>query len=396
MDARSDGSWSGIAAAIAAISAVGVAIGLGLPLLSIVLEQRGYSATLIGANTAAAGIASMIAAPAAAPLAGRLGVARLMIVMFVIAGLSFAGFYFLTSFWAWLVLRMSLHGALTLLFVLSEYWINAAAPPGRRGLVLGIYATVLALGFALGPLLFAQLGTAGFLPFGVGMGVILIAALPVVAALGQSPEFEEEEGGGASFLPFLFAARTATAAVFVFGIVETGGGAFFPIYGMAVGYSPSDAALLLTMVGLGSVFLQIPLGFISDRVRDRRHLLVACALVGLAGALLLPLVETSWPLVAALLFVWGGVVAGLYTVGLAHLGSNLSGRELASANSAFVFCYALGMLVGPQAIGVGMDRIGPDGFPLTLSLFFALYALLAFFRPISGRKTARGGSASTG
>lgn len=395
MDARSDGSWSGIAAAIAAISAVGVAIGLGLPLLSLVLEQRGYSATLIGANTAAAGIASMIAAPAAAPLAGRFGVARLMIAMFVVAGLSFAGFYFLTSFWAWMGLRVSLHGALTLLFVLSEYWINAAAPPGRRGLALGIYATVLALGFALGPLLFAQLGTQGFLPFGVGMGVILIAAIPVITALRHSPEFSEDEEGGNSFLPFLFAVPTATAAVFVFGIVETGGGAFFPIYGVAVGYSPANAALLLTMIGLGSVFLQIPLGFISDRVKDRRHLLMACALVGLAGALLLPLVERSWPLVATLLFVWGGVVAGLYTVGLAHLGSNLSGRELASANSAFVFCYALGMLVGPQAIGIGMDQIGPDGFPLTLGLFFALYALLALLRSVAGKK-AHGRSGAPG
>ena len=44
-------------------SAVGIAIGLGLPLLSIILEKRGISSTLIGLNTAMAGVAAMAAAP---------------------------------------------------------------------------------------------------------------------------------------------------------------------------------------------------------------------------------------------------------------------------------------------------------------------------------------------
>lgn len=44
--------WRSLAAAIATISAVGAAIGLGIPLLSVLLESRGYSASLIGANTA--------------------------------------------------------------------------------------------------------------------------------------------------------------------------------------------------------------------------------------------------------------------------------------------------------------------------------------------------------
>lgn len=55
--------WLSIAAAIASISVVGMAIGLGVPLLSVILETRGYSATAIGANTAVAGIASIAAAP---------------------------------------------------------------------------------------------------------------------------------------------------------------------------------------------------------------------------------------------------------------------------------------------------------------------------------------------
>src|SRR5690606_15684335 len=115
----------------------------------------------------------------------------------------------------------------------------------------------------------------------------------------------------------------------------------------------------LTMIGLGNVLLQIPIGLVSDCMRDRRLLLLICAGVGLGGMLLLPFVYESWWSAAALLFVWGGVVAGLYTVGFAHLGSRLSGNDLAMANAAFVFCYGIGMLAGPQVLGLGMDLFGP-------------------------------------
>ncbi len=376
--------WRSLAAAIATISAMGAAIGLGIPLLSVLLEARGHSASLIGANTAVAGLASIVAAPLAAPIAARFGVARAIVLMLIIGSVAFLGFHFLQPLWAWFALRIVLHFALTVLFVLSEYWINASAPPEKRGLVLGIYATSLSMGFALGPWLFSKIGSAGGMPFYVGFAIILVAIVPVLLAWRDSPDFEE--GDHVPFLPFIFAVPTATMAVFVFGAVETGGFALFPVFGARVGYDEGDAALLLTMIGLGNVLMQIPLGIISDRISDRRKLLLFCAVTGLIGMIALPYLMQSWYLMAAVLFLWGGVVAGLYTVGLAHLGSELTGRELASANAAFVFCYAIGMLAGPQAVGVGMDAMGPKGFPLTLGIFFAAFALFAAIRLVQRKK----------
>ena len=76
--------------------------------------------------------------------------------MILLGALAFVGFYFADSFWMWFPLRAVLHVALTVLFILSEFWISTSAPPHRRGLVLGLYATVLSLGFAGGPWLFAR------------------------------------------------------------------------------------------------------------------------------------------------------------------------------------------------------------------------------------------------
>lgn len=380
LDAELPVRWLALAAAIGAISVVGVAIGLGMPLLSVVLEKRGFSASLIGLNTAVAGLASIAAAPVAIPIATRFGVVPTMLTAIAAGGLSFLGFYAADAFWIWFPLRAVLHAALTLLFILSEYWITASAPPRRRGLVLGIYATVLSLGFAFGPWLFSIIGSDGFLPFGVAVAVVAVAALPVIAAWRESPPIAGTAHRGDSFLRYVTVVPAATLAVLVFGAVETGGFALFPVYGARIGYSEADAALLLTMIGLGNVLLQIPLGMVSDRSSDRRLVLVFCALVGLAGTVTLPFIAGNWPVTAAVLFVWGGVVAGLYTVGLAHLGSRLTGHDLASANAAFVFCYGIGMLAGPQAIGTAMDLVGPHGFAYALAVFFAAYAALVAAR----------------
>lgn len=377
--------WLPIAAAISSISVVGIAIGLGMPLLSIILETRGVSATMIGANTAVAGLASIAAAPLATPLAARFGVVWTMLGMIMLGAFAFLGFHFATSFWMWFPLRVALHIALTVLFILSEFWISTSAPARRRGFVLGLYATVLSLGFAGGPWLFAQIGSQGFLPFGITFVLVTLAAIPVLAAWRESPDIRaggEDETTG--FLRFIWLVPTATAAVLVFGAVETGGFALFPVYGARIGYTEADAALLLSMIGLGNVMLQIPIGMLSDRIGDRRHLLLGCAVVGLVGTVLMPHLSANWHVMAALLFLWGGVVAALYTIGLAHLGSRLSGRDLASANAAFVLCYGLGMVLGPQAVGIGMDLFGTNGFGWSLSLFFAAYVALVVCRLIPG------------
>ena len=45
-----------------------------------------------------------------------------------------------------------------------------------------------------------------------------------------------------------------------------------------------------------------------------------------------------------------------------------------------MLCYGVGMVLGPQAIGLGMDAFGPSGFGGALSLFFGAYILLAVGR----------------
>ncbi len=365
----------GVIAAIASISVVGMGMGLSFPLLSILMEQRGISASIIGANTSVAGIAAIVSVPFVTPIARKLGIIRTLIASIILCIISLMGFYFTENIPVWFVLRFIFSCAITAIFLLSEFWINSAAIEKSRGLILGVYATFLSLGFSLGPALLSFVGTDGIIPFLVGSMVIAMATLPVLAGRNNQP-YLEKTGKTPSILPFVFMVPLATMAGFIFGAAEQIELALLPVFAIRVGYEEYAAALFLTILGLGNVILQIPLGVWSDRTKDRRTVLMACALTGAIGAILIPLAANIGWLLGGILFIYGGIISGMYTVGLAHLGSRLKGSDLAQANAAFVLCYGIGMTIGPFATGKAMDIIGPSGFGVMLFIFFAMYLIL--------------------
>jgi MFS family permease len=364
-----------IAAMLAAAFAFGAGLSLGLPLLSLVLEGRGVAASWIGLNTAMAAVAAFLVMPLVTPVTRRFGAAPVLVTALVVTALGFVGFYAAGAFWMWFPLRLVFHGGLGFVFVLTEFWINALAPPARRGLVMGLYATFLAAGFMVGPLMLAWLGSGGAMPFVAGAAVILASIGPVLLAAGRQPDLSEDSGHAVT--AFLVAVPAATFAAFVFGAAEAGGMAILPLYGLALGFPERDAALLVSAVAGGNILLQIPIGLMADR-GDKIKLLLGCGVCGVAGAAAAPFVAASfWPL-AGVLFLWGGITAGLYTVGIAALGQRYQSGDLAMANASFASMYAAGMLVGPPALGFGLERLPPHGPMLALAVFFAAYVAVAW------------------
>jgi MFS family permease len=366
-----------LAAAIGAISVVGIGLGLSVPLLALEMEARGIPRTWIGLNTAMGGIATIMLAPFMPRLVRQYGAGPMLIGAIALAITTLVGFKAIPSLAAWFVLRFLFGAALCVLFVVSEFWINAAAPPQRRGLVMGVYATVLSLGVAGGPAILGVTGIEGWAPYLAGAALFALGTIPVMIGANGAPEVHTESRLG--MMALIRIAPSATLAGLIFGAVETGEMSFLAIYGLRRGLDEQTAALLMTMALLGGVACQIPLGLLSDRM-DRRKLLLICAVVGVVGSLLLPaLVMDGWA-IRAVLFVSIGVVAGLYTVGLAHLGARFEGAELAAANAAFVMLYSIGLIVGPPMVGAGMDTLDPHGFAYTIAALLGVYAVVVAWR----------------
>jgi len=374
-----DTDMRSIFAAIASITAVGTGLGLSGPLLSLIMEQQGVSSTLIGANTSVAGIAAIVSVPFVTMISRRFGVVNTMILNIVLAASLLLAFFFFNPVPEWFLIRFLFSCNLAMIFVLSEFWINHAANEKNRGMILGIYGTVLSVGFAVGPAIVSFVGIDGIMPFIIGSALIAVAILPALYAKQGQPVMQETEKTP-SIWPYIFLVPMATAAGFIFGAVEQAELSLLPVYATRFGYNEAQAALVLTVTGIGNVVFQIPLGISSDKVKDRRTILALCAGTGLLGSIALPFAVQNLYVLYFNVFLWGGVVGGMYTVGLAHLGSRLTGTDLAQANAAFVMCYAVGMTVGPQLVGLFMDIFGPNGFAIGIGLFFAIFILLYLVR----------------
>ena len=79
-----------------------------------------------------------------------------------------------------------------------------------------------------------------------------------------------------------------------------------PIWGVRSGMPQQLAAMGLSAVYIGSIVLQVAIGWLSDRV-SRLAALRLCGAVGLAGALALLGAAGLPPVVFVLLFLWGGI-----------------------------------------------------------------------------------------
>jgi MFS family permease len=365
----------GIMAAIASVSIVGVGLSLTVALLSVRLEQAGYSAHAIGLNPAAGGVATLLWAPFVPLVARVMGTRRVLLLALLVAALSLVAFMLTADYWAWLFIRVVFGATLTTLFVISEYWINAVAPAGRRGMVMGLYTTTLAIGFAIGPLILLVTGVDGPKPFLAGIALVLIGMLPIAVTQG-APQIDEQ--AEVPVLKFFMMMPVATLAALLHGAIETASMSLLPVYALRIHLGAEAGAGLLGLFLMGNILFQIPVGLLSDRM-DRRQLLFVISLGGLIGALALPFAAAAhFVIFCAVLILWGGIVGSFYAIGLALLGSRYTGAELASANAAFVMFYSLGMLAGPPVAGFGLDLVPPNGFFLAIALLIFPYIWLVW------------------
>lgn len=360
-------------AILACVGVTGLGLGISLPLLSILMNRMAVPDTVIGLNAATAALATLICTPFVPYWLQRLGALRFLTLCMATAFVCLLAFKAFENIWAWFVLRFISGAALAGLFVVSEVWINQLATEKNRGQMIALYAATLSAGFAVGPALLTVTGTQGWAPFLAGAAIVALGALPLALARGVAPRIEGERSR--SFRSMIFAAPAATLAAFVYGAAELGLFNFLAIYAVRTGHDEDYAPLLLSAVAAGNILCQYPIGWLADRFR-RSAVLAGCGIAGLAGALLLPFAIHNLYVLYPLLFLWGGVVVGLYTVGLTMLGQRFRGPDLAAANAAYIMMYGMGTLVGPPLTGLGMDLWNPHGLAAVLAAIFALYLLV--------------------
>lgn len=360
-------------AIIAAAMIFGLTYSLSATLIALDLAEKGLSDGVIGANAAMHAVGVLAMAVMLPHLAAFLGMRRAVVGALLSTAVLLCLFPALPFVWLWFPLRVLLGAASEILFVLSETWLNALSREETRARMMGAYTMGLSVGFALGPLLLSALGTEGFTPYAAGAALAVVAAAFVISPKIQVPTFEKPDHGNP--LRYLRLAPVAMGATALNAAVETSGLSFLTLYAMGMGWEEAQATQLMSCLMIGAIVLALPIGWIGDKI-DRRRFIVALAGLAAAGALAWPwALQYSW-MIFPLLFVWGGLFVGIYTIMLTIIGSRFSGSTLVGIYAGMGLTWGAGALVGPLLAGVAMQA-ATHGLALFVALACALFMVFA-------------------
>lgn len=372
-----------LAAIIGTAFGVGISIGAVVPLLSLILEQRGHDAAAIGVNAAMFPVGAVGFSFLVPRIIARLGLFASIVLSVTLTAAGMLLFPLTDDFYAWCAIRLAIGCVGVIHWIASETWINLLARDASRSRVMAVYATVMAAGFVGGPLMLSLTGIEGWPPFvcvalaclGALVPVLLIRSAP--PALGEKLHF--------SLPAIIRAVPLVMAAALVAGFVDASLFALIPVHQVRAGIDAGTAVLSLSVFMAGNLALQYPIGWIADHTSRTRAAIVTAGIIA-AGAVAYPLLlpGLSTPGLAApfwvMMFVWGGVSWGMYTLGLALLGERFPSAQLAAANAAFVMLYEMGSISGPVLSGAALDQWPTYGLPATVGIAAAVFMIVALGR----------------
>ncbi|XUA21136.1 MFS transporter [Citrobacter sp. OP27] len=365
-------------AIIFSVTVFSLTYGLSSPLLSFKLIQAGMTESMIGINAAMHAVGVFVIAPFLPALFRRVRPATLMLISLGAIAIIFLLFSVVTLPF-WFLLRMGLGMFSEVIMVQTETWLNGSTVERARGKVLALYTAGMSLGFAAGPLILAWTGSDGNLAFYIS-AVITAIAIGLIALSGM-PRVEHDEDAAEGLLRSLKLAALPIMATVLNAAVEMLGMNFLSIYAIKLGWSESASALLISVLMFGAIVLQLPIGWLADKV-NRLYLMRALAFIASALAFIWPYILAFHVLSYVMLFIWGGIFVGIYTVAITWVGERFKGSQLAGIYSAMSVAWGAGALTGPLLGGFAMEYSlhGLPWLTAAMCLCFALFSLRPGFQ----------------
>src|SRR6056297_3369700 len=280
----------------------------------------------------------------------------------------------LADSWAWSVGSMVIGFCFSGVYVTAESWLNNSATNATRGKALSLYMIVQMAGVVTAQGLLVLGDPSGYVLFVIPSVLVSLAFAPILLSVSPTPAFDTTKP--LSLRQIMAVSPLGCVGMFLLGGVFSAQFGMAPVYGAEAGLSVPQISIFVSMFFVGSLVLQYPIGWLSDRM-DRRVLICgAAALMGagavlgvVLGAVFVPLLLTA--------FIIGGMSNPLYSLLIAYTNDFLEHDDMAAAAGGMVFINGLGAVTGPLITGWLMGVMGPQGFLVViavLSFFMAGYA----------------------
>lgn len=236
---------------------------------------------------------------------------------------------------------------------------------GKIGRSIGLHEALMGFGIAVGPLLFAW-----FVLEDVHYAslVIILMSTMIFVLMQNEPKAKHNQKVFNLKLDELKLLQIALMIAVIGGFIETASVALLPFYFAVDGFSLVDSAWFVSAFGFGGTLLQLPLGYLVDKLGYTKVQLIAC-MFALLGIAVLFVVPSEFLTLYLTLFIFGGCVGAFNTLAVIQAGLQIEAQKSASAMAYIAICYTIGSVVGPLAVSGVLDTF-PSAF------FLGLYALI--------------------
>ena len=256
------------------------------------------------------------------------------------------------------------------MFVVAESWLNSSSTRSNRGRLLSAYSVVYLVSMGAGQPLLAIFPPAGFEIFGATTVLISFCLIPVtIMRVTGEPSLDREPP---RLVQTFMKSPLAGSGVIVAGLMAGATWSLTPLYGQQVGMEGGAIGMLMLLVSVGTIVLQWPLGWISDKQSRRRAILWSVG-VAAGAAALIAMFRPSGGMLYVLVFFYGGFGLPLYSLSVALANDQFEPHEMVRAAGAIVIYYGIGNVLGPVLGSQFMRWVGPAGLFLSMTLVMALF-----------------------
>lgn len=370
------GTVVAVASIIVSTFLTAVGNGLMFAYIPLSLAGAGYAPSLAGLILTALSAGGLIACLITGALARRVGHARAFMIFSALIILSNAVIGNGVDAASWIGARALYGFAISGMFIVAQSWLNDAVNNEIRGRVMAVFYVAYVAGLGTGSFLTGQIDLAAATAPLLGIAFAAFAILPV--GMTRLPLPPPPESASVAIVRAWRISPVGLVGMLAVGGLSMMVAGFTPIHVAASGYSQVEVALLMSMMPLGSVLFQIPLGWISDRI-DRRIVMVATAvLVALAGITAGIFDGYALLYIVPIYLVWGGTTESIYSLSNAHANDRASKEEMVTLASTMLFAWSLSGVIVP-AIATALTAVfGTVAFiyvAVAIAVAFAAFAL---------------------
>ena len=369
-------SWR-VAPPLVSTALLYLGVGVLATLLPLRLSAQGLSPSAIGLLAAAEAVGFLTGCLYAHRIIAPVGLERAYAAFAGMKAVAILGLYFAVGAPFLVLIRFLIGLNAAGLAVIVESWLNALVANEQRGQVLTIYVLILGLFYGGGQLMGESLNVRGpeFLFF-AGIATIL-ALVPMAGVNVRAPTLPHKIQ--LRFLKALRSSPVSVLACLLNGLILTAFTTVGPLFGEKIGFDQRQIVLLMACVSLGGLFLQWPIGYVSDKV-DRLYALIGLGAATLAVTAALTLVDRHTPFVLLVLLfaAFGGCAESLYAVGVAHANDRAESVDYVALSSTLLFVWSLGGAIGPAVGSLVMELTRPNAFfvyAVALTLAFTFFAI---------------------